>query len=95
MSEFTPGPWVIGKREDGTQWFSLGDPVTGPHRQADIYCSEADARLIAAAPEMHDALKECVAQIEYLHVKFRETGSGNGVLSQVRAILAKIDGDQS
>ena len=56
-NKHTPGPWVIGTRKDGSRWFSIGNPETGPHYQADIFCREADARLIAAAPDMLAALK--------------------------------------
>lgn len=32
-------------------------------------------------------LEECVSQIEYLHSKFKETGSGNSVLSRAKGII--------
>jgi hypothetical protein len=53
---FTPGPWRYGVRFDGSIWLSLGDHKTGPHFQADLCASEADARLIAAAPDLLEAL---------------------------------------
>ena len=53
---------------------------------------EANARLIAAAPDMREALGEAERQIEYLHDKFSETGSGNAVLARIRAALAKAEG---
>jgi len=52
MSGHTPKPWVIGTRKDGSRWLSMGDPVSGPHFQGDLHSSEADARLIAAAPDL-------------------------------------------
>lgn len=66
MSEMkhTPGPWEIGTRKDGSRWFSIGNPATGPHYQADIFCSEADARLIAAAPDLLDAAKVTLRALE-------------------------------
>jgi hypothetical protein len=57
----TPGPWKCGVRRDGSMWLSLGDPMTGPHYQGDLCASVADARLIAAAPDMLAALKEARA----------------------------------
>jgi hypothetical protein len=56
-AKHTPGPWIIGTRPDGSRWFSIGDPRTGPHYQADIFCGDADARLIAAAPELLAAVE--------------------------------------
>lgn len=48
----------------------------------------ANARLIAAAPELLEACREALLQIEYLHDKFKATGSGNGVLARLEATIA-------
>jgi hypothetical protein len=37
--------------------------------------------------ELRAALAEAVLQIEYLHEKFRETGSGNAVVARIRNLL--------
>ena len=56
MSEaHTPGPWLYGVRKDKSIWLSIGDP-SGYHYQGDLVASEADARLIAAAPDLLAAL---------------------------------------
>lgn len=52
MSNHTPGPWTFGIRRDRTMYLSLGDFRTGPHFQGDLCASEADARLIVAAPDL-------------------------------------------
>jgi hypothetical protein len=57
----TPRPWEYGIRRDKSIWLSLGDPKSGPHYQGDLVASEADARLIAAAPDLLEALKGLVA----------------------------------
>ena len=65
-------------------------------------CSEekmiADAKLIAQAPELLSQRDELVEllhdagiQIEYLHDKFSETGTGNNVLSRIKSLLTKIN----
>jgi hypothetical protein len=51
--------------------------------------NKANARLIAAAPELVEACHNAISQIEYLHEKFSPTRSGEAVLSQLRAALAK------
>lgn len=64
MNEFrgTPGPWEV----DGTEIY----PVAG-HRATDAICgmavgfSDADAALIAAAPELLAALKLMVSTYPY------------------------------
>ncbi len=55
----------------------------------------ANARLIAAAPALLEALAECGLQIEYLHDKFGGTGSGEAVLARARAVIAKATGQPS
>ena len=65
MSGHTPGPWAVVFRKDGTAYLSMGSPTSGPHKQFDIglYADELndadDARLIAAAPELLEALIAC------------------------------------
>ena len=58
----TPAPWAIKFRNDSSAYISMGSP-DGEHKQFDIefdarYPSDvADARLIAAAPELLAALQ--------------------------------------
>lgn len=54
--------------------------------------NQNDANLIAAAPEMLEALKEAKLQIEYLHEKFKETGTGNSTLSKIDRVMLKALG---
>ena len=58
MSAHTKGPWSYGVRKDGSIWLSIGNPKTGPHYQGDLVASEANARLIANAPRLLEALRE-------------------------------------
>jgi hypothetical protein len=51
--------------------------------------AKANAHLIAAAPDLLEALSEAVLQIEYLHEKFQETGTGNAAIAKARAAIAK------
>ncbi len=41
------------------------------------------------ALRMEEALKNAKLQIEYLHNKFKETGSGNQVLSEINRALTQ------
>lgn len=66
MSAHTPGPWFVV----GNSGVSIGTSVNG--KRLDIAwtaigeSAQADARLIAAAPELLDALRKlCKAEEEY------------------------------
>jgi len=64
IGKATPGPWVVKFRADGSCYISMGDPISGPHKQFDLllkagdFNDEDDARLIAASPTMADYLRE-------------------------------------
>ena len=66
MREHTPGPWNIRKVPTGRMgrdWSEIPGVVTchsferNGETQCGVYMSEANARLIAAAPDLLDALK--------------------------------------
>jgi len=59
MSGFTPGPWVIEKDSDAYCIASVGNLVIMPSSgKVKHDNTEADARLIAAAPELLRALDD-------------------------------------
>ena len=87
-NKHTPAPWIVKFRGDGSSYISMGDPLTGPHKQADLFLSVdggeadmADARLIAAAPELLEALSMAFARLREIEIsndisvphKLRET----------------------
>lgn len=86
----TPGPWYMNGSE------LIGDSTilatlcwhTGRHVE-----NAADKLLIAAAPDLLRAAQEAVLQIEYLHDKFKATGSGASILHLIRAAIAKATGE--
>ena len=85
---WTPGPWKAvawdsTPNEDGNRFWDI-EPETfqfGPdYLNASCWMSEANARLIAAAPELVEALR---AILEDAHEE---------AYSEARALLAKIGG---
>lgn len=52
-AQHTPGPWTLDPGANGWSLINNGQDVTAEP----FDCSEADARLIAAAPEMLAALR--------------------------------------
>lgn len=78
MAQHTPGPWQIVDR-----WKIVGDDMvlanmSGPRQGA-------NARLIAAAPKMLEALQAVMGE-------WRE-GYGLNCVEQVRAAIAKATGE--
>lgn len=55
--------------------------------------AEIVANAINHVDALADALEECLLQIEYLHGKFKETGSGNSALSSGQAALKAYRGE--
>ena len=87
MSEFTPGKWIV--KELLTTWgvFAMSEGKCEP--VADCL-EKADARLIAAAPEMYRMLRE----------ELIPTSDYGGMLSfsresKVHKLLACIDGEEA
>ena len=61
MSDFTPGPWRIGAIESGMVAIdgANGEEVTG-------FVSPEDGRLIAAAPDLLEALKDMTDLVQLM-----------------------------
>lgn len=70
MNKHTPGPWSAELYENACYFEGVsrdGWAVNGPNMVPDYECplfNEADARLIAAAPELLEALKDALCALE-------------------------------
>lgn len=92
MSDFTPGPWLL---DDGNGRWTVTCPQRGFEDVPDVrgrVCEVAyrpNAALIAAAPEMFDALGAAANELEWQ----LERGNGSDVtraaLSIVNAAISK------
>jgi hypothetical protein len=80
MSAYTPGPWRVGEREAGT---ILNERGTVIYRGLPQF-SDADARLIAAAPELLEALKWAATVIR----------PGSDLRAAMDAAITKAEGRQ-
>ena len=65
-----------------------------PYSELALHFQKAVRSLVAkeAAEEMLDALHQAKLQIEYLHDKFRITGTGNAVLAHIDNAIKKASG---
>jgi len=100
MSKFTPGPWKwtagwsMGPSEkDGTSCVQndKGDLVFHSCDGCSLEPSEADANLIAAAPEMYEALKELLDATPQEECG-PDCNEANCPWMQAKAALAEADG---
>jgi len=92
MNKHTPGPWSFAMpREDGNYvkiyLHGLGRPdkIKGEDSLAG-YCGEANGRLIAAAPDLLEALDDLLAQVEKDAPEWLS-------LNQARSAIAKAKGE--
>ena len=84
MIQHTPGPWEIDTRHgitSGPCRIRMPEPPTAKNMETAL----ANARLIAAAPEMLEALKAIMKE-------YRE-GYGLRCVEQIRAAIAKATGE--
>ena len=79
MNKHTPGPWFVDAH---TNVLAEGCLVAFPSVAAGLEKQEANARLIAAAPELLGALQKAVAR----------QGFSNDELRDARAAITKAKG---
>jgi len=91
MSKHTPGPWSYSIDRNYVRIYLHGlgriDEIHGGDSLRG-YCGEANARLIAAAPDMLDMLKKCLDALEY--VGPWETPVG--LIERVQVLIDKAEG---
>lgn len=89
MSDFTPGPWAVFRATGGTDILGVGDAAGGSiaHLWRDGDEREANARLIATAPEMLEALEAAKNEI----VATMRCVTSADTLADMQTVLDKID----
>ena len=100
--KFTPGPWeIIGQFEDriyhepsdtvvAQAWY----PGASNKSPSPADTMKANARLIAAAPDMYEALKEIARADTIAHSTGKYSLVVESCAESARAALAKADGTQ-
>lgn len=88
MSSFTPGPWHARRMKCQTEKHTYNSEVIAADgSEVTTILKEQDARLIAAAPDMLQALYECIAWFEDNEIDCI-------ALDEARAAIAKAKGEQ-
>jgi hypothetical protein len=95
VADHTPGPWTMKPYIERKGYFWVGpDPL--PQNRFAI-AEEADAHLIAAAPDLLAALEAIVRQAEPLYAAVPDspaTHSAHVLMDEARAAIAKAKGEQ-
>lgn len=93
-SKFTPGPWRLNPA-DKNEVIADSEWLVICRTQPALYqkCGPANAHLIAAAPEMYEALIEVLNMLEARPDILARVGVTEGlVLAKIAAAKAKADG---
>jgi len=90
MTAHTPGPWKINTNcqpAEYPEWFEVVSEYNAKYRRMVVngHCGEANARLIAAAPDLLEALRDMVSD----HASLSEA-----TLAFARAAIAKAVGHE-
>ena len=95
-TKHTPGPWHVGKRfPAGAIYDAKGGEVCGFSNLLHPAEIAANARLIAAAPDLADALRVIIKQAETTRLAFPNAAGRDDwqqVILIARAALAKAEG---
>lgn len=91
MSKHSPGPWVVNGVDDLGAYVYIDSDCHVVVRCPDPGVEDANARLIAAAPDLLEALRNVVAGAEVVAAlpTCREREVLNGLAAIARAALAK------
>lgn len=87
-TQHTPGPWYLDAHDE-RGWFLLSE--SGPDIMAEPFdCADADARLIAAAPDLLSALEGMLEHADMGEINDEDTLEA---VNAARAAIAKAKGE--
>jgi hypothetical protein len=87
MNAHTPGPWTVGRDSEGDWQIHKPDPDGNPIA---IVRGEDDARLVAAAPDLYEAVNDAM---EYLEEQVGDCEPDcHCIIHALRAAIAKVEG---
>jgi len=97
-STFTKGPWVVKHDKQGLPFIGVESGPWAYQGTVATVEQEKDARLIAAAPELLEALREMLAiSLRVDDLAWAEAvGKGNGIgpCDKARQAIAKVEGEK-
>ena len=91
MNKHTPGPWTLNISDFWSIDAATGDPLMGNvTHYPRVPDRIEDWRLIAAAPELYEAVKNCVTVLAHVSERMGMKVD-HPFLEELRAVLAKVD----
>jgi hypothetical protein len=90
MSAHTPGPWELRQSTRHGYWFIDYPQQEGSATLTKLDCDEADARLLAAAPDLLELARQIVLAAEQY-----ESEIPSDIVAGAKTIIAKATGDQT
>ena len=91
---FTPGPWFVSEPNDPQRTGLLIKPIPGDVvAEIDVLSNAiANARLIAAAPELYEALSKALPYIREEGSKYQDDGANEPLelARDIEELLAKV-----
>ena len=98
-TKHTPGPWKTGREHGGYtvinsgEWAELAKVVTRLVEDREVaHDGIANARLIAAAPEMYEAIAAIATAMNLGYIPNEILSEGSPILEGLRAAIAKAEG---
>lgn len=96
QSKHTPGPWHINRfKGDNFRVSPHEYGCSRPYRIAELINNEANAHLIAAAPELLEALEGLVNVVSNWEEKYGEGASNITAYFDAKKAIAKAKGELS
>lgn len=91
--EHTKGEWIVIANLDGDKTIiRTGSGFVAVTKVArDVEECEANAQLIAAAPDMYEALKKAMLYLDWATTANFQRGGDNPVRAKIRKALAKAE----
>ena len=95
-TKFTPGPWTVARIHSNGNWLSMIVGDCKPIAEVNCDCLEAsNAHLIAAAPELYNALEKAVEDYGKPGGPWNDPSEPGTWLAMAQAALAKARGEEA
>lgn len=98
MAKHTPGPWAVMETHNGALSINVSPQVVigtigGAGWHLGEQTARANARLIAAAPDLLDMCERLLGFAHHYGDPWAVTAAGDGLLANAKALIAQAKGE--